>query len=265
MRHIFHSTLLLLLTVLALSSCASFYQITGASELLGSEGSTLYLVDMDHQDVMAQASIEHGSFSMQGDVDSVRMVTLYMDEEGIMPIILENGNIKVRLSNSQLRASGTPLNDKLYKFIDERNEMGRKLNELERQVNQMAHLGAMAVKERQKVYEKEEALTEQINEHAIKFIKGNYDNVLGPSVFMMLTSALPYPIINTDIERILDGAPDGFLRNAYVSDFVEKAKENQSILERHRGSGRHSEEYHYDDGFMQFSIQESFEFYGSPD
>ena len=37
------------------------------------------------------AEVVHGLFSMKGKMDSVQMVTLYMDEESIMPIVLESG------------------------------------------------------------------------------------------------------------------------------------------------------------------------------
>ena len=38
-----------------------------------------------------------------------------------MPLVLEDGKIVVSISNTQLIAKGTPLNDKLYEFIDKRN------------------------------------------------------------------------------------------------------------------------------------------------
>lgn len=55
---------------------------------------------------------------MKGPVDSVMMVTLYMDDEGIMPLVLEDGKIEVSISNTQLTAKGTLLNDRLYEFIE---------------------------------------------------------------------------------------------------------------------------------------------------
>ena len=60
---------------------------------------------------------------MKGKVDSVQMVTLYMDDESIMPIVLESGKIKVTISNTDLKAAGTSLNAALYDFIDKRNAL----------------------------------------------------------------------------------------------------------------------------------------------
>ena len=47
------------------------------------------------------AEVVHGLFSMKGKIDSVQMVTLYMDEESIMPIVLESWKITVTISNTR--------------------------------------------------------------------------------------------------------------------------------------------------------------------
>lgn len=54
------------------------------------------------------AEVVHGLFSMKGKVDSVQMVTLYMDDESIMPIVLESGKIKVTISNTDLKQQELP-------------------------------------------------------------------------------------------------------------------------------------------------------------
>ncbi len=64
------------------------------------------------------AEVIHGLFSMRGRVDSVIMATLYMNDEGIMPLVLEDGKIEVSISNTQLTAKGTALNNLLYEFIE---------------------------------------------------------------------------------------------------------------------------------------------------
>ncbi len=69
------------------------------------------------------AEVIHGLFSMKGRVDSVIMVTLYMDDEGIMPLVLEDGKIEVSISNTQLTAKGTASECLLYEFIEKRNAL----------------------------------------------------------------------------------------------------------------------------------------------
>ena len=57
------------------------------------------------------------------------MVTLYMDEESIMPIVLERGKITVTISNTDLKADGTPLNTALYEFIQQEETNWKKASE----------------------------------------------------------------------------------------------------------------------------------------
>ena len=91
---------LLLLPFLA--SCTSKYRIEGTSSVNSLDGKMLYLKTMrDGEWVkLDSAEVVHGLFSMKGKVDSVQMVTLYMDDESIMPIVLESSKIKVTISNT---------------------------------------------------------------------------------------------------------------------------------------------------------------------
>jgi hypothetical protein len=57
-----------------------------------------------------------------------------------------------------------------------------------------------------------------------RFIRANYNNVLGPGIFMILTSNLPYPILTPQIEEILTDAPPYFLGHPYVKKYIEEAK-----------------------------------------
>ena len=54
-----------------------------------------------------------------------------------MPLVLEDGKIVVSISKTQLIAKGTPLNDKLDEFIDKRNSLEVKIEELERKEARM--------------------------------------------------------------------------------------------------------------------------------
>ena len=61
------------------------------------DGKMLYLKSLRDGEWVKLDSDEvvHGLFSMKGKIDSVQMVTLYMDEESIMPIVLESGKITI--------------------------------------------------------------------------------------------------------------------------------------------------------------------------
>ena len=60
-----------------------------------------------------------------------------------------------------------------------------------------------------------------------RFIRDNYNNVLGPGIFMILTSRLPYPVLTPQIEEIITGAPPYFLGHPYVKEYIKEARENQ--------------------------------------
>ena len=108
----------LVLVLLTLTSCNKSYKITGVSSVSNLDGKTLFLkVAQDGQWVnVDSAEIVHGEFTMKGCVDSVQMVSLFVDDENIMPMVLEGGNIEINISNTKLSVKGSPLNDKLYAF-----------------------------------------------------------------------------------------------------------------------------------------------------
>lgn len=110
----------LLLLLMFLASCTRKYKVEGSSSVTSLDGKMLYLKTLkDGQWVTVDsAEVIHGLFSMRGRVDSVIMATLYMNDEGIMPLVLEDGKIEVSISNTQLTAKGTALNNLLYEFIE---------------------------------------------------------------------------------------------------------------------------------------------------
>ncbi len=225
----------LLLAMLS-ASCSRNYKIEGSSSVTGLDGKMLFLKTFRNGEWVAVDSAEviHGLFKMNGKADSVRMVTLYMDREGIMPLVLENGKIEVAISNAQLTAKGTPLNDKLYEFIDKRNEMEVKIEELERKEARMVLDGADLEDVRAQLQQEGEALAKEMSDYVKRFITDNFENVLGPSVFMMMCSTLPYPVMTPQIEDIMRTAPLAFKENELVKDYLAKAKENMQLIEEQK-------------------------------
>lgn len=82
----------LLLLLVFFTSCARKYKVEGSSSVTSLDGKMLFLKTLQNGQWVAVDSAEviHGLFSMKGPVDSVMMVTLYMDDEGIMPLVLEH-------------------------------------------------------------------------------------------------------------------------------------------------------------------------------
>jgi len=227
---------LLTLVLAILASCSSAYQISGNSDITRLDGKTLSLKTLKEGQWVPvdSAEVVHGNFSMNGKADTTMMVTLYFDNEGIMPIILENGDINVSISNQVMMATGTPLNDALYDFIQQRNAMEQQMGILNNREAQLILEGTNAAYAHQMVQDQMNELNSQINSYVQSFITSNYSNVLGPSVFMMMCSTLPYPIITPEIEAVLQNAPESFLNQEWVKDFVSKAHENMQLIEENR-------------------------------
>lgn len=225
-----------LLALLLCASCSRGYRIEGQSSVTSLDGKMLYLKSLQDGDWVAVDSAEviHGLFKMKGPVDSVRMVTLYMGDEGLMPLVLENGHIRVDIANVQMKAEGTPLNDKLYEFIDKRNALELAIEEVDRKEARMVLDGVALDDIHDQLQQESDSLVGAMNTYLKQFIADNYENVLGPSVFMMMCSTLPYPVMTPNIEAILKDAPASFKDNVLVKDYVSKAKENMKLIEEHK-------------------------------
>ncbi len=225
-----------LLALLLCASCSRGYRIEGQSSVTSLDGKMLYLKTLQDGDWVAVDSAEviHGLFKMKGPVDSVRMVTLYMGDEGLMPLVLENGHIRVDIANVQMKAEGTLLNDKLYEFIDKRNALELAIEEVDRKEARMVLDGVALDDIHDQLQQESDSLVGAMNTYLKQFIADNYENVLGPSVFMMMCSTLPYPVMTPNIEAILKDAPASFKDNVLVKDYVSKAKENMKLIEEHK-------------------------------
>ena len=236
LRTSLNNILLITIGLICLASCSKGYRIEGKSSVTSLDGKMLYLKALQEGDwiVVDSAEMVHGWFKMKGPVDSVRMVTLYMNEEGLMPLVLENGKIKVNISNTQLVAEGTPLNDLLYDFIGRRNEMERAINEAEREEARLVLDGVRLDDIHDQLQHEVDSMSQAMDAYVKNFITTNYENVLGTSIFMMMCSSLPYPVMTPDIEDILKTAPLAFKQNPLVKDYVSKAKENMKLIEENK-------------------------------
>ena len=209
----------LMLLLVLFASCSRKYKVEGVSSVTSLDGKMLYLKTLrDGQWItIDSAEVVHGLFSTSGP-----------------PLVLENGKVEVSISNSQLTAKGTPLNNALYEFIEKRNALELKIEELEKKEARMVLDGAALDDIHEQLTQEGEALIKEMNDYIKEFISANYENVLGPSVFMMMCSTLPYPIMTPQIEDIIRTAPQSFKSTPLVREFIDKAKENMKLIEEHR-------------------------------
>ena len=186
-----------MVSLLAFTSCASEYKIEGSSSVSRLDGKMLFVKvpSGDRMLSIDSAEVIHGMFKMEGITDSTSMASLYMDDESIMPFVIEKGKISISIDNARIVVTGTPLNDIQREITREREKLAAEMNAL-----------------------------------AKEFIQKNYDNVLGPGVFIMLCSNFPYPVMTPLIEEIIEEAPDRFKNNSVGQEYVTVARANLEKL-----------------------------------
>jgi hypothetical protein len=224
-------TIVAVATVL-LTSCATSYNVRGTSSVSALDGSKLYLKAVKNNDLKNIDSCEvvHGEFQFVGLLDTVRMVSLFMDDESIMPLVLEEGDIVIRIDNAVQSVGGTPLNDSLFVFIDKHNQLSNRMSELGHRQSQMLLDGIDEDQIDRQLSAEADLIAAEEDRLVTKFICDNFDNVLGPGVFMMITSQYRFPILTPQIEDIMSKATDKFKNDPYVRDYYQAAQENEARM-----------------------------------
>lgn len=220
------------LVLAVLASCAESYDIKGTSNVPTLDGRMLYLKVYHDNDLKSidSCDIVHGKFQFKGQLDSARMATLFMDDESLMPVVLEEGDISIKIDNTQQKVSGSPLNEKLFKFIESYNKLEGEVNELGHQQSQAIMNGKDMNVVNARLAERANVIADKEDKLITSFIVENFDNVLGPGVFFMMTAGHQYPELSPWIEDIMSKATEAFKNDPYVKDYYEKAQQNQAIM-----------------------------------
>ena len=222
----------LFLGILVLSSCAEQYLVNGSSTVGNLEGKTLYLKVFQNDDMCTidSSKVIHGRFSFKGIMDSVMMANLFLGNQSVMPLVLETGEVQMKLDEMSQSATGTPLNDSLNSFILKKVQLDARLAEIPHKESQMI-MNGMDHDEIIRLLNKESAQLAAENDRLVThFITNNYNNVLGPGIFMIMTSSFKYPILNPQIDEILSQATPYFRNHPYVKEYVKAANENMEKI-----------------------------------
>ena len=101
--------------VLTLLSCAGTYKIEGSSDSSQLDGRMVHLKVIKDQVLKSidSCDVVHGEFHFNGTIDTAKMANLCVGNDILMPLVLENGDISIKLSSTQQNVTGTPLNDEL--------------------------------------------------------------------------------------------------------------------------------------------------------
>ena len=209
----------------ALTSCAESYNIKGTSSVSLLDGSKLYLKTVKAGELTSIDSCEvvHGEFKFAGLLDSVSVVNLFMDDRSLdMPVVLEQGDIRIRIDEASQKVAGTPLNEKLYEFKEQHDQLVNRMVELSHRDAQMlldgigeATIAEEIGRERAHILGEEDSLV-------TNFVIENCDNVLGPTVFVMMCTSIP------QIEHIMTQATERFKGNPMVQEFYQAATKGEA-------------------------------------
>lgn len=214
MKNIFYA----LFIVSALSSCAESYNIQGSSTLSLLEGNKLYLKEIQSRGTKSLDSCDviHGKFHFTGLLDTTLMAAVFMNDQMVLPLVVERGDIKVRIEDTQQnKVSGSPLNVVLYDFLDRYNQLRNDLIELSHRESRML-LDGIDESTINLEISKEAATIEQREDSLVtNFVVENFENVLGPFIFIQMSSSVP------QVEHIWSKAPETFKTQADVSDFYK--------------------------------------------
>lgn len=223
-----------LLCLFAFASCAEQYKIAGNSNVTALDGRMLYLKVAGKEDLHNFDSCEviHGKFTFNGMIDSVFVASLYMDNQNVMPVVIENGDLTVMLTNVEQRVTGGPLNNKLYKFLREKERLLEEMMNLPRKQIQMMQRGEDPAAIKKRIQRETKKLSDELENLETNFITKNYNNVLGPAYFMYICEQYHYPIFTPQIKKILSKAPPQFLAHPFVNSYMAVAKANMQSLEQ---------------------------------
>ena len=228
-----HKILFAFATMALMASCAKSYNVQGSSSISSLDGSKLYLKAVKNNELKSIGScdIVHGQFHFSGILDTVRMANLFMDDQSLMPVVLEEGEIVIKIDNAAQSVGGTPLNDKLYKFIDKHKQLDNRMSELSHKQSQMMLEGVDELTINEKLNAEAEKIAAEEDKLVTSFIVENFDNVLGPGVFMMITSGFNVPVLTPQIEDIMSKATEKFKNDPYVKEYYQVASDNMAKMQ----------------------------------
>ena len=206
--------------------------VRGSSSVDDLEGKMLTLriyVDGEMRSIDS-TRVVHGKFTFGGSMDSTMLANVFWGDLSLMPIVVENGKIKVDINVLDQKASGSTLNEKLYKFIDDKARIDGEIENTSNDEIDMMMRGMHPFDAERICRERSARLSRSSDSLVINFIRSNYNNVLGPEMFRRLCMQFHYPIITPQIRLIVENAPEKFLKNPFVREYLEIARRNTAIL-----------------------------------
>lgn len=223
------------LAIATLVSCGNTYNITGTSNVSMMDGQKLYLQvpDGDNWKHVDSCDVIHGEFSFAGRIDSAKWATIYLDDEtATIPLVLEDGDITVKINDSpsSTTRTGTPLNDKLNEFLRSFYQIDNDYENLSSRHSQYIMDGMSEEEANRRIAAASAKLDQRIDDLVMKYVTDNFDNILGPGIFIMVAQALyPQPVLTPWVEDVMSKATPEFKNNKYIKEYMESAKQLEEM------------------------------------
>lgn len=230
------------ISILTFTSCADTFNIAGSSNVSTLDGQKLYLKVYKGSTLkkIDSCDVVHGQFQFQGAIDSVRIANIFLDENVGLPVVLEGGDIVVMIDNTQESVTGTPLNDKLSDFRQKFTQLMNQSMDLVHKHDQAIMNGSDMSAVNAKLAAEDEAINQRTDKLVTNFVVDNFDNVLGPYVFInTCMSRYDVPMLDAWIEDIMSKATEKFKNNPQVKAYYEAAQQNQNIMNGMQDAPRH--------------------------
>lgn len=229
MKNYFALFFLLLFVV----SCGNDFSVNGTISSNVIDGEYVYVkrVESGVAITIDSCKVSHSSFKLHGVADSAFIASLYIGNTPILPFVAEAGDIDIDITDNAVLVGGTPLNDKLNALILEQSRLEARMTELERMESSMILNGSTAEAAADYVRDSIDAVGASVERLMNSCVRENFDNVLGPCIFALMYSAVPAPILNSELEALFDDAPESFRSDAFVKAFYDVARENARRLE----------------------------------
>lgn len=222
-----------IVSVLAFTSCANSFHISGTTSVSTLDGQKLYLKVLKDTTLknVDSCDVVHGQFQFAGSTDSVRVANIVLSDNSSLPVVLESGDIQVKIDNTQETVTGTPLNDKLSKFRVRFTQLLNQSADLVHQHDQAIMNGKNMAVVNTRLAAKDAEINEKIDKLVTNFVTENFDNVLGPYVFLnVCMNRYKVPMLDAWVEDIWSKATDKFKNDPQVKEYYEAAQENQDIM-----------------------------------
>ena len=156
---------------------------------LKSDGEKIYLVPLFNpsKERVDSTIIANGKFMFEEDIDSTEIFILRTKPElrlhlQELLVVKEPGCLVVKIGSVSI-ASGTPLNDSLQRWKENKMIFDVALSELRRNYQ------ASDSVEQARIKQQSDSISARNLEFHFNFVKNNYDNVVGKMVYRMVSSA----------------------------------------------------------------------------